>query len=188
MRQTRNGVFGRCGVTAPDHPDFGDQFPTSLDTIGKRGFFQRATGTEEVMGKTPSSSVGSDDVLQVENKWSYLHITPTYDQYVDRWVTMPDREGFHLKTRSPMKELFEDDKWMVLSGKRKKRTLFKIRVDVCRRSENLPEDRTRRAGLGDVRCPRVTYTDFLYWYAWSNAVTTDRQYDEWLRSRRARRQ
>jgi hypothetical protein len=29
-------------------------------------------GTEEVMGKAPASSVGSDDVLQVESKWSYL--------------------------------------------------------------------------------------------------------------------
>ena len=29
-------------------------------------------GTEEGMGKTPASSVGSDDVLQVESKWPYL--------------------------------------------------------------------------------------------------------------------
>jgi hypothetical protein len=29
-------------------------------------------GTEEGMGKAPASSVGSDDVLQVESKWSYL--------------------------------------------------------------------------------------------------------------------
>jgi hypothetical protein len=44
-------------------------------------------------------------VLQVESKWPYLPITPTYDQYVQRWVTMPEREGFHLKTRSAMKQL-----------------------------------------------------------------------------------
>ena len=30
-------------------------------------------GTEEGMGKVPVSSVGSDDVLQVESKWPYLH-------------------------------------------------------------------------------------------------------------------
>jgi hypothetical protein len=29
-------------------------------------------GTEEGMGKEPVSSVGSDDVLQVESKWPYL--------------------------------------------------------------------------------------------------------------------
>ena len=50
------------------------------------------------MRKTPTCSVGSDDVLQVESKWPYLPITPTYDQYVQQWVVMPEREGFHLKT------------------------------------------------------------------------------------------
>jgi hypothetical protein len=78
-------------------------------------------GTEEGMGKAPASSVGSDDVLQVHSKWSYLPINPTYDQYVQRWVVMPEREGFHLKTRSAMKQLLEDAKWMVLSDKRKNR-------------------------------------------------------------------
>ena len=29
-------------------------------------------GTEEGMGKSPATSVGIDDVLQVENKWPYL--------------------------------------------------------------------------------------------------------------------
>ena len=29
-------------------------------------------GTEEGMGKAPASSVGSDNVLQVESKWPYL--------------------------------------------------------------------------------------------------------------------
>jgi hypothetical protein len=81
------------------------------------------------MGKAPAYSVGSDDVLQVEIKWPYLHITPTYDQYVQRWVVMPERDGFHLKTRFVMKQLLEDAKWMVLSDKRKKRVFFKIRVD-----------------------------------------------------------
>jgi hypothetical protein len=74
--------------------------------------------------------VGSDDVLQVENKWPYLPITPTYDQYVQQWVTMSECEGFHLKTRSVMKQLFEDAKWMVLQNKMKKRALFKFPVDV----------------------------------------------------------
>jgi hypothetical protein len=38
---------------------------------------------------------------------------------------MAESEGFHLKTRSVMKQLLEDTKWMVLSDKSKKRTLFK---------------------------------------------------------------
>jgi hypothetical protein len=67
--------------------------------------------------------------MDVESKWSYLPITPTYDQYVHRWVVMSESEGFHLKTRSTMKELLEDAKWKVLSDKRKKCELFKIRVD-----------------------------------------------------------
>jgi hypothetical protein len=71
-----------------------------------------------------------EEVFDVENKWPYLPITPTYDQYVQRWVVMPEREGFHLKTRSAMKELLEDVKWMVLNDKFKKRTIFKIRVDL----------------------------------------------------------
>jgi hypothetical protein len=49
-----------------------------------------------------------EEVLDVERKWSYLPITPTYDQYVQRWVFMPEREGFHLKTRSAMKQFLED--------------------------------------------------------------------------------
>ncbi len=128
--------------------------------------------------------MGSDDVLEVESKWPYLPITPTCDQYVHRWVVMSEREGFHLKTRSVMKQLFEDVKWMVLQDKRKKCTLFKFRVDVWHRAHNCPEDRVKRTGLGDVRRPRVVYTDYtyVYWYAWSNDVTTDRQYHGWLRS------
>ncbi len=72
----------------------------------------------------------SEEVLEVENKWSHLPITPTCDQYVHRWVVIPEREGFHLKTRSVMKQLLEDTKWMLLSDKNKKSVLFKIRVDV----------------------------------------------------------
>ncbi len=78
------------------------------------------------MRKTPTYSVGSDDVLQVENKWPYLPITPTCDQYVQQWVT-----------------------------------LFKFRVDVWFRVHNFPEDRVKRPGLGDVRCPCVSYTDYV---------------------------
>jgi hypothetical protein len=74
-----------------------------------------------------------EEVLDVENNYPshiYLPITPTYDQHVQRWVVMPEREGFHLKTRSAMKQLLEDVKWMVLNDKFKKRALFKIRVDL----------------------------------------------------------
>jgi hypothetical protein len=83
------------------------------------------------MSKTQMSSVSSEEVLYVERKWSFLPTipTPTYDQYVQRWVTMPEREGFHLLTRSSMKELIETVKWMVLHDKWKKHVLFKIRVD-----------------------------------------------------------
>jgi hypothetical protein len=92
----------------------------------------------------PTSCV---EVLDVENKWPYLPITPTYDQYVQRWVVMPEREGFHLKTRSVMKQLFEDVKWMVLQDKMKKRAVFKFRVDVWRREHNCPEDRAKRVSI-----------------------------------------
>ena len=44
-----------------------------------------------------------EEVLDVESKWPYLPITPTYDEYVQRWVVIPESEGFHLKTRSVMK-------------------------------------------------------------------------------------
>ena len=69
---------------------------------------------------------------------------------------MPEREGFHLKTRSVMKQLLEDAKWMVLADQSKKRRLFKFRVDVWRRADNLPEDRAKRAGLGDDRCDPIS--------------------------------
>ena len=98
--------------------------------------------------------------MDVENKWPYLPITPTYDQYVQRWVVMTEREGFHLKTRSVMKEFLEDAKWMVLNDKFKKRALFKIRVDLWRRLDNLPEDRAKRDGQAfnqsAVHCVRKT--------------------------------
>ena len=68
-----------------------------------------------------------EEVLDVESKWPYLPITPTHDEYVQRWVVMPEHEGFHLKTRSVMKELLEDAKWMVLTDQSKKRMLFKFR-------------------------------------------------------------
>jgi hypothetical protein len=100
---------------------------------------------------------------------------------------MPKSEGFHLKTHSDMKQLLEDTKWMVLQDKMKKCTLFKFRVDMRAQLSRGVEDRSKRAGLGDVRRPRVEYTDYMCWYTWSNTVTTDRQYHDWLRSRRARR-
>jgi hypothetical protein len=49
--------------------------------------------------------------------------------------------------RLKVSDLIDDAKWMVLSDKRKNRALFKIRVDVWFRSDNLPEDRTKRDGL-----------------------------------------
>ena len=101
---------------------------------------------------------------------------------------MPEREGFHLKTRSAMNQLLEDVKWKVLSDKRKKRALFKIRVDLWRRLDNLPEDRTKRTGLGAARRDRLEHTYRFFQHTWSHAATTDREYRDWLRSRRARGQ
>jgi hypothetical protein len=76
------------------------------------------------MTKTQVFSVPIEEVLQVENKWSFLPITPTYDQYVQRWVVMTDGEGFHLITRSDMKELIHDTKSIDLHDKWKKRVFF----------------------------------------------------------------
>ena len=94
------------------------------------------------MGKAPACSVGSDDVLPVENKWPFLPITPTYDEYVQQSLTFPfpQREGFQVLTRSVMKELRSSVKSLVHFDKFKKRALFKIRVDVWRRAHNCPED------------------------------------------------
>ena len=130
-----------------------------------------------------------EEVLDVESKWPYLPITPTYDEYVQQYLVMPQPEcdGFHVKTRSAMKELLEDVKRGVLADKRKKRMLFKFRVDFWRGADNLPEDRAKRAGLGVVRRDRLEYTNRLWKYAWSHVSTTQRQYDDCLRSR-ARRQ
>jgi hypothetical protein len=73
------------------------------------------------MSKVQESSPTSD---QVERKWSFLPINPTYDQYVKRWVTIPlhldraaEREGFHVLTRSDMKEFLESVKSTVLRDK-----------------------------------------------------------------------
>ena len=75
------------------------------------------------MGKTPSCSVGSDDVLQVENKWPFLPITPTYDDYVQQSMAFPfpQREEFHVLTRSDMKELrslVRKSRWFSLTNSR----------------------------------------------------------------------
>ena len=45
-------------------------------------------------------------------------------------MTMPLREGFHVLTRSVMKELRDHTKWLVLHDNHKKRVLFTVRVDV----------------------------------------------------------
>ena len=87
-----------------------------------------------------------------------------------------------------MKQLLEDAKWMVLSDKRKKRALFKIRVDLWRRLDNLPEDRAKRAGLGAARRDRLQHTYRFFQHTWSDAAATEREYFDWLCSRRARAQ
>jgi hypothetical protein len=101
--------------------------------------FRRTTG--KGMTKEQVSSVTSEEVSQVESKWPFLPIYPTYDQYEQQFMTMSQREGFHVLTRSVMKELRDHTKWMVLHDNHKKHVFFEIRVDVWRRSDNLPEDR-----------------------------------------------
>ena len=140
------------------------------------------------MANAQACPAACEEVLDVESKWPYLPITPTYDQYVQRWVVMPEREGFHLKTRSAMKQLLEDAKWKVLSDKSKKRALFKIRVDLWRRLHNLPEDRATRTGLGAARRDRLEHTYRFFQHTWSDAAATEREYFDWLCSRRARGQ
>jgi hypothetical protein len=85
------------------------------------------------------------EVLDVESKWPYLPLTPTYDQYVQRWVVMPESEGFHLKTRSAMKQLVEDAKYKVLLDKSKKRALFKIRQARPSRDSSHPHSERKDA-------------------------------------------
>ena len=142
---------------------------------------------KERMANAQACPEAGEEVLDVESKWPYLPITPTHDEYVQQLVCMPEREGFHLKTRSAMKQLLADANHMILVDKRKKRMLFKFRVDVWRRAHNLPEDRAKRAGLGAPRRDRLEYTNRLCKYAWSHASATQRQYHDCLRSR-ARRQ
>jgi hypothetical protein len=74
-------------------------------------------------------------------KAPFLPITPTYDEYVQQSMTIPfpQREGFDVLTRSAMKQLRSSIKSLVRFDKFKKRTLFKIRVDVWRRAHNCPE-------------------------------------------------
>jgi hypothetical protein len=81
-----------------------------------------------------------------------------------------------------------DAKWMVLNDKFKKRTLFKIRVDLWYRLYNLPEDRATRAGLGAARRDRLEHTYTFFQHTWSDPANTERHYRDWLRSRRARGQ
>ena len=58
--------------------------------------------TGKGMANEQASSVASEEVLQVESKWPFLPIYPTYDHYVQRFMAMPQREGFHVLTRSAM--------------------------------------------------------------------------------------
>ena len=102
---------------------------------------------------------------------SHFFFVFTYDQYVQRWVVIPEREGFHLKTRSVMKQLLEDAKCKVLLDKSKKCALFKILVDLWRRLDNLPEDRAKRAGLGAARRDRLQHTYRSFQHTWPPSVS-----------------
>jgi hypothetical protein len=181
----RTGVFWRLTEVGPHLTGFRDRFPAFLKKMEFFSKFRRATG--KGMAKGQAASVSSEEVLQVESKWSFLPIYPTYDQYVQRFMVMPQREGFHVLTRSVMKELRNHAKWMVLHDNHKKSVLFTVRVDVWHRPNNLPEETAKRAGLGVSHRDRLTYTYDLCKYAWSHASVTNQQYHGWLCARRARR-
>jgi hypothetical protein len=85
-----------------------------------------------------------------------------------------------------MKQLLEDEKWMVLVDKSKNRMIFKVRVDVWYRVDNLPEDRGKRPGLGAARRDRLEYTNRLCKYVWSHVSETQCQYHDCLHSRSRR--
>jgi hypothetical protein len=80
-------------------------------------------------------------------------------------MTMSQSEGFHVITRSDMKELFHDVKCMVLDDNHKKSVLFEIRVDVCHRSDNLPEDRE-----GGVIFPEIDFSWYIKFLQFSIPV------------------
>jgi hypothetical protein len=101
-------------------------FKKKLGELSHFFFSSFSKEREKGMTNTQSCPSACEEVLDVESKWSYLPITPTYDEYVQRWVVMSEREGFHVKTRSSMKELLEDAKRIVLTDKSKKRMLFKV--------------------------------------------------------------
>ena len=52
------------------------------------------------MAQSQTCSVSSEEVCQVESKWPFLPINPTYDQYVHLLVVMVERETFHVLTRT----------------------------------------------------------------------------------------
>jgi len=119
-------------VTGPVRSTGIDRFSPEKKELGELSLFffpSFRKAREKGMANAETSPPTSEEVLDVENKWTYLPITPTYDEYVHRWVVMPERDGFHVKTRSVMKELLEDVKRKVLVDKRKKRMIFKFRVD-----------------------------------------------------------
>ena len=139
----RGFLEGVPPVTAPHRVFFGGcptghrtalGFETGFLLFFNNFFFKFRRATGEGMAKKQAASVSSEEVLQVESKCSFLPIYPTYDQYVHRFMTMPQREGFHVFTRSDMKELRDHVKWFVLHDNHKKRVLFTVRVDVWHRS------------------------------------------------------
>ena len=193
----RVGVFGGVQQTSPYRVGVSGGVPPNDTTPGRVlrpvSYFSKKIGRiipiffacfviedgrEREKDISQPCSVTTEGVLQVETMWSFPPITPTYDQNVQRCVAMLECERFYVLTRSVMKESLETVKCMVLHDKRKKRVLFKIRVDVCRRSNNLPEDRPKRAGLGVSRRDCLDYTVRLCKYTWSHVVTTEHQYHQ----------
>ncbi len=64
--------------------------------------------------------------------------------------------------------------WMVPHEKRKKSVIFKIRVDVCHRSDNLLDDRERRAvTLSFYRFTKVwDPSDVIVWTTQTGSAST----------------
>jgi hypothetical protein len=87
------GFFGGGG-TGPVL-ETGFQLKKKLGELSHFFFRLFRKAREKDMANAQACPTACEEVLDVESKWPYLPITPTYDQYVQRWVVMSEREGFH---------------------------------------------------------------------------------------------
>jgi hypothetical protein len=89
MRPDHNGVFLGGGVTGPDRDPPVVRFQKKFKILF---FLSLLKAREKGMANTQAGQAASEEVLDVDSKWPYLPITPTYDEYVQRYVVMPQTE------------------------------------------------------------------------------------------------